>query len=113
MLLGNQKMLFGQRVKERRIELNLTQVALANLVGIHQSTIQRIEKGTHKRGTAYSIDLALALKVSPEWLVKGKDDSSTNNLNNNNFHEKNNLDLLAQRIAILETRLNTLEFGVH
>ncbi len=40
---------FGHRLRIAREREGLTQVALANQVGIHQSTLSRIEKGQEPR----------------------------------------------------------------
>lgn len=63
---------FGERVKERRTELNLSQSALAKRARISQGAIAQIELG-YSRGSGKIIELALALGVSPEWLLYGKD----------------------------------------
>lgn len=62
---------FAERVKKRRIELELSQSALAKRARVSQGTIAQIELGVNQ-GTGKIVDLALALGVSPEWLLYGK-----------------------------------------
>jgi len=98
-------MTLGQRVIKMRKKMGLTQQQLGQKISVNQSTIQRIEKGTHK-GSTHIVELAKALDVTPEWLL-GKDENSKDNFDDN----KNNFALLAQRIAVLETRLNSFELN--
>lgn len=62
---------FAERVKERRLELELSQSALAKRAKVSQGTIAQIELG-HSQGSGKIVDLAFALGVSPEWLLYGK-----------------------------------------
>ena len=62
---------FGERIKERRAELKISQAALAKRAGVSQGTIAQIESGRNQ-GSAKIIDLARALNVAPEWLLYGK-----------------------------------------
>ena len=61
----------GERLKTARIKRNLTQVALAQLSGVPQQTIQGIESQRIKE-TRHIIRLAKALKINPEWLSEGE-----------------------------------------
>lgn len=60
----------ADRIKQRRNELELSQRKLADLVGISQPAVAKIEKGAE---TAHVVDIARALGVTPEWLVYGQD----------------------------------------
>jgi len=62
---------FSQRLKQKRLELNLTQTQLAEMVGMKQQSIQSIEAGTTKR-TRYLFELATALQCEPTWLMYGR-----------------------------------------
>jgi len=60
--------LVGARIKDRMRQLGLTQVALAQRVGLSQPTIGRIING-ETRETTKLIELAQALETTPEYLV--------------------------------------------
>ncbi|RKR53193.1 helix-turn-helix protein [Yokenella regensburgei] len=60
----------SDRLKQKRIELNLTQTQLAELSGTNQQTIQQVESGKTKR-PRYIVELAQALKCDPLWLLYG------------------------------------------
>lgn len=63
----------GERVRARRKELKMTQVALANLVGIKQPSLSDIENGetTEMKGSTL-LQLAAALRMNPEFLRTGR-----------------------------------------
>lgn len=63
-------MALGARVKERRLELGLTQEELSQKVGVGISTINKLETRDNKSSQKAS-ELADALGVSLEWLVAG------------------------------------------
>ncbi|MEY0543937.1 LexA family protein [Providencia rettgeri] len=64
-------MSLATRVKQRRTELSLTQVELAERAGISQQSVESIENG-RTRKPRNIIELAKALQCNPEWLVNGK-----------------------------------------
>jgi transcriptional regulator with XRE-family HTH domain len=57
-------------IKERRESLGLSKYRLAEMVGVHRSTIGRIEDGKQFPSTETLQRLAEALKVSPSDLVE-------------------------------------------
>ena len=60
----------GERVKERRTELNLTMPELGRRIGVNKSTIQRYEAdGVDPNRTMVINGLAEALLTTPEWLT--------------------------------------------
>ena len=59
------------RVKQNRVELNLSQTQLAAMVGMRQQSLQAIESGETKRPRLL-IELAQTLKCDPQWLLYGK-----------------------------------------
>jgi len=63
----------GQRVRDARQELGLSQQALADLAGLKQPDISKIELG-HMLSTTGMARLAAALKVSASWLETGEGD---------------------------------------
>ncbi|HEE9994621.1 helix-turn-helix domain-containing protein [Escherichia coli] len=58
------------RVKERRKQLKMTQVALAELTGVSQQAINRIESGVISR-PRYLLEMSVALECDPNWLLHG------------------------------------------
>ncbi|MGJ0627934.1 helix-turn-helix domain-containing protein [Xenorhabdus bovienii] len=69
-------MSISERVRNRRIELKLTQVELAALSGVKQQSIQQLENGMTKR-PRFLLELSKALKCSSEWLQYGTGDPNT------------------------------------
>jgi transcriptional regulator with XRE-family HTH domain len=64
-------MSIGQRIKETRLEIPLTQVELAQKVGIKQPSLSELEKGD-SASSKYLPAIAAALGVSALWLQTGK-----------------------------------------
>lgn len=63
-------MTLATRLKERRKELKMTQVTLAELTGVSQQAINRIESGVISR-PRYIIEISVALDCDPNWLLHG------------------------------------------
>ncbi|EEY1562355.1 helix-turn-helix transcriptional regulator [Escherichia coli] len=63
-------MTLATRVKERRKELKMTQVTLAELTGVSQQAINRIESGVIAR-PRYLLEMSIALDCDPNWLLYG------------------------------------------
>lgn len=63
----------AMRLRHARKARSLTQVKLASISGVKQSSISDLERGESKsfRGSTL-VSLAKALQVSPEWLANGK-----------------------------------------
>lgn len=59
------------RMKLARTEANVSQGALAKMLGIGQSTIASIENGRNQ-SSGHLVQIALALGVNPVWLADGK-----------------------------------------
>lgn len=60
----------GQRIKEARINLGLTQEQLGFTIGVNKSTIQRYETGKITKIKLPVIEsIAKALLVNPEWIT--------------------------------------------
>ena len=64
-------MTIADRVKEKRIELGLTQAQLASLVGISQQSLQKIEDGKTQNPRKI-VALSKALECDIEWLESGE-----------------------------------------
>ena len=63
-------MTIGERVKKKRIELNISQASLAELVGMKQQSISDLEAGNIEK-TRNIVEIANALNCSVEWLYYG------------------------------------------
>lgn len=66
-------MALGARIKERRLELKLTQQELARKAGIAQSTLSALEKGKAEKSRDL-VAIAQALKTNAFFLSTGKGD---------------------------------------
>jgi transcriptional regulator with XRE-family HTH domain len=64
--------MFGARLKEARTAKGLTQRQLGDLVGVVDSMITRIERGTRQASAPLIGQLAEALGVTTDWLINGK-----------------------------------------
>jgi HTH-type transcriptional regulator, cell division transcriptional repressor len=62
-------MILGERIKERRKALNLTQAMLTEISGVPQGYISRYESGDSEPLASNVIALAKALQVSADWLL--------------------------------------------
>ena len=61
---------FGKRIAVARNNLDMTMAELGELLGLHESTVQRYEKGKiSKVDIEKAKEFAKALKVSPVWLL--------------------------------------------
>jgi len=63
----------GQRVKQRRRELGLSQDALAQRAGISKSFLSDLETGKRSLGAETLLDLARAMGLSLDYLMTGKE----------------------------------------
>ena len=63
-------MIFKERLKEKRIEANLTQAELGKRAGMSERTIQNYELGTRMPRNLEAVEkLAAALETTPEELL--------------------------------------------
>ncbi|MDM7321249.1 MAG: XRE family transcriptional regulator [Fervidobacterium sp.] len=60
----------GERIRQARLSLGLSQAELAKLVGVSERTIRNYESGEIKK-PHHLHKIAKVLKVSPDWLLKG------------------------------------------
>lgn len=64
----------GTRIKIRRQELGISQVKLARLAGMAQSSLSELERGdSHMPSAENLIGLSKALRISKSWILTGKD----------------------------------------
>ena len=62
-------MSLGERIKEQRKELNLTQMELAKAAGVHQRQISKYENDKNEPSSLTLMTLAKTLNVSTDWLL--------------------------------------------
>lgn len=63
----------GNRIKDRRKELKMSQKDLGNMVGLTAATISRIEDGSRTLTQENITKFTQALEVSPDWLMGWND----------------------------------------
>ena len=63
--------LIGQRLRERRLALGLTQEEVAWEAGVAQGSISHYEQGKNEIPLGVLIELCRALKVAPVQIVPG------------------------------------------
>lgn len=88
-------MTLGEKIRKRRIELNMTMDDLGNAIGVQRSAINKYEKGMItdlKRSTIHA--LAQALQVSPLYLL---DDDNGDEERLEALHQNPQLGLLFDR----------------
>lgn len=61
----------GKRIKNRRLELKLTQEELAELVGVSDTYIGAIERTTSKFSIETFVKIAQALRLNSDYLLYG------------------------------------------
>lgn len=61
----------GKRIREKRLELGLTQEQLAEKVEISTSHVGEIERGTSICSLAVAVNIATVLNLNLDTLVKG------------------------------------------
>lgn len=68
-------MTIGERIQQRRIELNMTQEELAKKIGYtNKSTIARIETGTNQLRQSKIYEIAKALDTTPGYIMGWEDE---------------------------------------
>lgn len=65
-------MIIGERVKDARHRLGISQIDLSNQTGISKSYISNIEKGKNEPSFNFIVKVSEAMGVSLDWLVFGK-----------------------------------------
>ena len=60
----------GHRIKARRVDLKLSQTALADYLGITFQQVQKYEKGSNRVGASRLTQIANFLKVSPSYFFE-------------------------------------------
>ncbi|XEI34702.1 helix-turn-helix domain-containing protein [Aeromonas veronii] len=70
-------MTINDRILSRRKLLKLSQLELANRIGITRVSVGKWESGLNQPKGRYLNDLAAALGVTVDWLLTGKEESAT------------------------------------
>ena len=99
--------LIGSRVKQRRLELNLTQLYVAEKMGVTASTILRYENGLIDNTKKMVLEgLSEAFHVSIEWLKGKTDEYETDNTDKKELQIR---DAMGDILNPLPLDLNNLE----
>lgn len=61
----------GERARERRIELGMSQMALAEKIGLHFTFVSSVERGERNLSLSSLLRLAKGLEINPGDLVDG------------------------------------------
>jgi transcriptional regulator with XRE-family HTH domain len=64
-------LVFGQRVRARRVELGLSQEALARLAGLHRTYVGSLERGERNVALINILRLGRALEIDAGTLITG------------------------------------------
>lgn len=64
--------MIGQRIKQRRKELKLTQVQIKDLCGISNGNLSELENGNRLPSAGALIALSKVLNVSIDWILTGE-----------------------------------------
>lgn len=65
----------GRRVQEKRLDLGLTQTALARAVGVSFQQVQKYEKGTNRVSASKLFEMAEFMKVDIPFFFQGFKDA--------------------------------------
>lgn len=94
------KKLFGKRVKESRIKIDMTQFELAEKIGVSQNFLGDIERGVKLPSLSKLVLLSNTLKVSLDYLFA----DSLNNF----VCEANEVYYTDKQLAILNNIIRTI-----
>ncbi|MGF1445684.1 MAG: helix-turn-helix domain-containing protein [Pikeienuella sp.] len=100
----------GQRVRQRRWMIGMTQQQLANKVGIKFQQIQKYETGANRVSASRLWDIADALEVSVSFFFEGltSEAAETAGLQGDVITDKEALDLVRAYYAIPEHQRKSL-----
>jgi len=99
----------GQRVRQRRWTMGMTQQQLADMVGIKFQQIQKYETGANRVSASRLWDIARALDVEVSFFYEGLDaPASARNAKGDVLTDKEAQDLVRAYYAIPETQRRSL-----
>lgn len=102
----------GKRIKEKRIELGITQEDLASKLGYKsKTTIAKIENGTNDITQSRVVDFANALNTTPAYLMGWEDSESQSIPILNKRDERDIAKRLEQTLDQLESDQDGLMFS--
>lgn len=102
----------GKRIKEKRIELGITQEDLASKLGYKsKTTIAKIENGTNDITQSRVVDFANALNTTPAYLMGWEEPESQSSTILNKKDEKDIAKRLEQTLDQLESDQDGLMFS--
>lgn len=105
----------GERIAKRMKELGLTQSALARAVGVKQPSIGRLIAG-ETRQTRHIVELAQALRTSPEYLTgeveKPEDGSANDRRDSFGAFPVQNFEDMAEEAGLVPVRQINLAYGM-
>lgn len=61
----------GQKIREKRMALGMSQEELANFAGLHRTYIGSVERGERNVSLQNIVAIAKALSISPSELLEG------------------------------------------
>lgn len=74
----------GQRIKERRKQLNITQTQIQEQTSISSGNLSCIENGKYLPSATALVELAQILNCSVDWILTGEYQITKNSENSNN-----------------------------
>lgn len=95
----------GDRIRSIRKERHITQKDITNAIGIGQSTLSDIENGRNSPSYETIVALSNFFKVSPEWLLTGKENEHKPVDYNFSKDERHLLDLYRQLSPVNKTKI--------
>jgi SOS-response transcriptional repressor LexA len=85
--------MMSERIRARRKELKIRQVALGKMVGVSNAAISQWERGETEHKGDNLLALAKALQCSPDYLLNG--DTSASNVAYHGLHETGSYPLIS------------------
>ena len=67
----------GQRIRDKRNELGMSQTEVANALGVTFQQVQKYERGTNRVGASRLFDLSRILSVPVQYFFEGLNNQST------------------------------------